>query len=106
MQIANRPTICLYNAPHWNDVECLDLKLSSDDKQLLVQAASLEGMTLAAFVRSAAKKQASEAILRERQLQLPQSDFAAFHAAIHEPFRPSPPLQEAVQRARTQVRRA
>jgi uncharacterized protein (DUF1778 family) len=59
-------------------------------------------MTLAAFVRSAAKKQASEAILRERQLQLPQSDFAA----IHEPFRSSPPLQEAVQRARTQVRRA
>ena len=46
----------------------LDLKLSSDDKQLLIQSAAIEGMILAAFVRSAAKKQASEAILRERQL--------------------------------------
>jgi uncharacterized protein (DUF1778 family) len=84
----------------------LDLKLSSDDKDLLIQAAALEGMSLAAFVRSAAKKQASEAILRDRQLQLSQRDFDAFHAAIHEPFRATPPLEEALQRVRTQVRRA
>ena len=84
----------------------LDLKLSSDDKDLLIQAAALEGMSLAAFVRSAAKKQASEAILRERQLQLSQRDFDAFHAAIHEPFRATPPLEEALQRVRSQVRRA
>lgn len=84
----------------------LDLKLSSDDKDLLMQAATIEGMSLAAFVRSAAKKQASEAILRERQLQLSQRDFDAFHAAIHAPFRPAPPLEDALQRARSQVRRA
>ena len=84
----------------------LDLKLSSDDKDLLMQAATIEGMSLAAFVRSAAKKQASEAILRERQLRLSQRDFDAFHAAIHEPFRPTPLLEEALQRARSQVRRA
>jgi uncharacterized protein (DUF1778 family) len=52
----------------------LDLKLSSEDKELLIQAAAIEGMSLAAFVRSAAKKQASEAILRERQLQLSQRE--------------------------------
>ena len=84
----------------------LDLKLSSDDKDLLMQAATIEGMSLAAFVRSAAKKQASEAILRERQLQLSQRDFDAFHAAIQAPFRPAPPLEEALQRARSQVKRA
>lgn len=84
----------------------LDLKLSSEDKELLIQAAAIEGMSLAAFVRSAAKKQASEAILRERQLQLSQRDFDAFHAAIHEPFRPAPPLNDALQRVRSQVRRA
>jgi uncharacterized protein (DUF1778 family) len=84
----------------------LDLKLTSDDKELLIQAAAIEGMSVAAFVRSAAKKQASEAILRERQLQLSQRDFDAFHAAIHEPFRPSPPLEEALQRVRSLVRRA
>lgn len=84
----------------------LDLKLSSDDKDLLMQAATIEGMSLAAFVRSAAKKQASEAILRERQLQLSQRDFDAFHAAIHEPFLPALPLEEALQRARSQVKRA
>lgn len=84
----------------------LDLKLSSDDKDLLMQAATIEGMSLAAFVRSAAKKQASEAILRERQLQLSQRDFDAFHAAIQAPFRPAPPLEDALQRARSQVKRA
>ena len=84
----------------------LDLKLSSDDKDLLMQAAAIEGMSLAAFVRSAAKKQASEAILRERQLQLSQRDFDAFHAAIHEPFLPAPPLEEALQRACSRVKRA
>jgi uncharacterized protein (DUF1778 family) len=57
-------------------------------------------------VRSAARKQAREAILRERELQLSQRDFEAFQAAIHEPFRPSPPLEEAMERVRAQVRRA
>ena len=84
----------------------LDLKLSSDDKQLLIQAAAIEGLSLAAFVRSAARKQAREAILRERELRLSQRDFEAFQAAIHEPFRPSPPLEEALQRVRSEVRRA
>jgi len=84
----------------------LDLKLSSEDKELLIQAAAIKGMSLAAFVRSVAKKQASETILRERQLQLSQRDFDAFHAAIHEPFRPAPPLNDALQRVRSQVRRA
>jgi uncharacterized protein (DUF1778 family) len=60
----------------------------------------------ASFVRLAAKKQAREAILQERQLQLSQRDFDAFHAAIYEPFRPAPPLEEALQRTRSQVKRA
>jgi uncharacterized protein (DUF1778 family) len=68
----------------------LDLKLSSEDKELLSQAAAIEGLSLAAFVRSAAKKQALD----------------AFHAAIHEPFRPAPPLEDALQRVRSLVRRA
>ena len=84
----------------------LDLKLSSDDKRLLIQAAAIEGLSLAAFVRSAARKQAREAILRERELRLSQRDFEAFQSAIHEPFRPSPPLGEAMQCALSEVRRA
>ncbi len=84
----------------------LELKLSISEQELLIQAATLEGMSLAAFVRSAAKKQASEVILRQRQLQLCQRDFAAFQAALDGPFRPAPPLEDALQRARSQVRRA
>jgi uncharacterized protein (DUF1778 family) len=84
----------------------LDLKLSKEDKQLLIEAAAIEGMSLAAFVRTAAKKQASEAILRERQILLSQRDFDAFQAAIHQPFQPTPTLEQALQRARSQVRRA
>ncbi len=83
-----------------------DLKLSRDAKQLLIQAAAIEGLSLAAFVRSAARKRAREAILREREVRLSQRDCEAFQAAIHKPFGPSPALEQAPQRARSEVRHA
>jgi uncharacterized protein (DUF1778 family) len=86
--------------------ERLDLKLSTADKQLFAQAAAIEGVSMAAFVRLAAKQRAAEAIQRERLLSLSQRDFTAFHAAIAEPFSPNPALQEAMGQARTRVSRA
>lgn len=85
--------------------ERLDLKLSAADKQLLAQAAAIEGLSMAAFVRLAAKQRAAEAIEREQQLALSQRDFNAFHAAIAEPFAPNPALQEALEQAHTRVSR-
>lgn len=83
----------------------LDLKLSAADKQLLAQAAAIEGLSMAAFVRLVAKQRASEAIQREQQISLSQRDFSAFHAAISQPFSANPALQEAMNQSRTRVSR-
>jgi uncharacterized protein (DUF1778 family) len=85
--------------------EHLDLKLSAADKQLLAQGAAIEGLSMAAFVRLAARQRAAEAIQREQQLTLSQRDFAAFQAAISQPFAPNPALQEALEQVRTRVSR-
>ena len=60
---------------------------------------------MAAFVRLAARQRAAEAIQREQQLALSQRDFAAFQAAISQPFAPNPAMQEALEQARTRVSR-
>lgn len=83
--------------------ERLDLKLSAADKQLFAQAAAIEGLSMAAFVRAAAKQRAAVAIQQERQLRLSQQDFTAFQAAIAEPFAPNPALQKALNEASTRV---
>lgn len=85
--------------------ERLDLKLSAADKQLLAQAAAIEGLSMAAFVRQAAKQRAAEAIQREQQISLSQQDFTAFHAAIAQPFTANPALRQAMEQARTRVSR-
>ena len=83
--------------------ERLDLKLSAADKQLFAQAAAIEGLSMAAFVRAAAKQRAAIAIQQERQLRLSQQDFTAFQAAIAEPFAPNPALQAALNDAGSRV---
>ena len=85
--------------------ERLDLKLSAADKQLLPQAAATEGLSMAAFVRLAARQRAAEAIQREQQLLLSQRDFTAFHAAIGQPFAANAELEAVMEQARTRVRR-
>lgn len=85
--------------------ERLDLKLSAADKQLLAQAAAIQGVSMAAFVRLAAKQCAAEAIQRDQQISLSRQDFKAFHAAIAEPFVPNAALSDALEQARTRVSR-
>ena len=85
--------------------ERLDLKLSAADKQLLAHAAAIEGLSMAAFVRLAARQRAAEAIQREQQLVLSQGDFTAFHAAIAQPFAANAALEAVMEEARTRVRR-
>ncbi|MCS5693885.1 DUF1778 domain-containing protein [Cyanobium sp. FGCU-6] len=85
--------------------ERLDLKLSAADKQLLAQAAAIEGLSMAAFVRLAARQRAAEAVQREQQLVLSQRDFTTFHAAIAQPFAANAELAAVMEEARTRVRR-
>ena len=83
--------------------ERLDLKLSAADKHLLAQSAAIEGVTMAAFVRLAARKRAADAIQRDQQITVSQRDFKAFHAAIARPFEPNQALRDALEQARTRV---
>ena len=71
-----------------------------------LMGAAIEGLSMAAFVRLAARQRAAEAVQREQQLALSQRDFAAFQAAISQQFAPNPALQEALEQARTRVSRA
>ncbi len=60
---------------------------------------------MAAFVRLAARKRATEAIQREQQMLLSQRDFTAFHAAIGQAFKANTELQAVMEQAHTRVRR-
>jgi uncharacterized protein (DUF1778 family) len=82
-----------------------DLNLDTDDKNMLLSAASLMGTTLAGFVRSAAKEKAQALLEQESRVTFSQRDFVAFHAAIRDAFHPNPALQSALN-AVTQVKRA
>ncbi|MCT0249255.1 DUF1778 domain-containing protein [Synechococcus sp. CS-205] len=83
----------------------LNLKLSSSDKQLLQQAAAIEGISVAAFVRSAAKQRAAAAIQLERAVTLSRRDYETFHAALAEPFRPNEALSQALNQVVARVQR-
>ena len=79
--------------------ERLDLKFSAADKQLFAQAAAIEWVTMAAFVRLAAKARAAESIQRDQEITLSQQDFKAFRAAIAQPFEPNAALWDALEQA-------
>ena len=82
-----------------------DLKLDTDDKDLLSRAARLMGTTMAGFVRSAAKEKAQSVLEQETRLRLSKRDFAAFNRAINGAFEPNSALHKALKSV-TKVKRA
>lgn len=82
-----------------------DLTMDADDKDILSRASALVGMTMAAFVRSAAKEKARELLDKESRLTMSTRDFDAFTAALNSEFQPNPALQNAMRLA-AEVRRA
>jgi uncharacterized protein (DUF1778 family) len=85
--------------------ERLHLKRSSSDKRFFQQAAANEGISVAAFVRSAAKQQSEEAIQLDRAVSLTRRDYETFHAALAEPFRPNEALLQALTPVHARVKR-
>jgi uncharacterized protein (DUF1778 family) len=83
----------------------LDLKLSSSDKQLLQQAAAIESISVAAFVRLAAKQRAAEAIQLDRSVGLSRRDYETFQAALAAPSRPNEALLQALKQVHARVKR-
>ena len=88
-----------------NTTARFDLKLDTDDKELLSRAASLMGTTMAGFVRSAAKEKAQTLLEQQSRVMLTRRDLAEFQAAIDGAFAPNAALQKALNRT-TQVKRA
>ena len=86
--------------------ERLDLKLSQQDKELFTRAAALEGTSVAAFMRAAAKERAYEAIERETRLRLSSRDFDDFTEALKQAFKPNAALEKALEKAGRDIRRA
>jgi uncharacterized protein (DUF1778 family) len=76
-----------------------DMLMEQEDKDALSRAASLLGITMASFVRMAAREKASELLEREARLHMTAQDFRAFAAAINQPFAPNVALQQAMQAA-------
>lgn len=82
-----------------------ELKLASDEKKLVANAAALMGTTMAGFVRAAAKEKAQSLLERESRLTLSIRDFASFTTALDRAFAPNTALKGALAEAR-KVRRA
>ena len=82
-----------------------DLKLDTEDKDLLSRAASLMGTTMAGFVRVAAKEKAQSLLEQESRVILSRRDFAEFQSAIAGAFTPNPAMQKAI-KAAARVKRA
>ena len=78
-----------------NTTARFDLKLDTDDKELLSRAASLMGTTMAGFVRSAAKEKAQTLLEQQSRVMLTRRDLAEFQAAIDGAFAPNAALQKA-----------
>lgn len=83
-----------------------DLKMDAAEKDVVSRAAALMGTTMAGFVRAAAKEKAQLLIERETRLSLSARDFADFTRTLDQAFAPNPALEQALQRARSEVRRA
>lgn len=82
-----------------------DLQLDAADKQNFARAAALSGVSMAAFVRGAAKEKAAAVIEREHAVSLSLQDFRRLHEALAKPYAPNAALKGAL-KAAAKVRRA
>jgi uncharacterized protein (DUF1778 family) len=82
-----------------------DLKIDADEKDVVSRAAALMGVTMAAFVRTAAKEKARDLLDRESRITMTTHDFSAFTAALNGAFAPNAALEKAMKAAH-EIRRA
>ena len=65
-----------------------------------------KGISVAAFVRLAAKQRAAEAIQLDRAISLSRRDDETLQAVLAEPFRPNEDLLQALNQVQARVQRA
>jgi uncharacterized protein (DUF1778 family) len=76
----------------------LDLRLSARDRERIDRAASLVGLPLATFVRTAVLREADRAVAAESVSTLSPSESRRFLAALGKPFAPNAALRRAMKR--------
>ncbi|WP_391528125.1 DUF1778 domain-containing protein [Photorhabdus akhurstii] len=77
-----------------------DLKMDTDEREVISHAAALMGTTMAAFVRTAAKEKARELLSRDSRITMTVQDFQAFTTALNDAFAPNAALQNAINAVR------
>jgi len=74
--------------------ERIEFRVSPDLKHQLEQAASATGLTVAAFVKTAALNTARQTLRDQRQLQLDNDSWDKFLAAVAQPGQVAPGLAD------------
>ncbi|MEY6433301.1 DUF1778 domain-containing protein [Thioalkalicoccus limnaeus] len=81
-------------------LERIDLRTSAETKALIARAASTAGMSVSAFLLSAAQERAKAVLGEAESLTLTQRDWEAFVAALDHLDQPRPKLAAAMARYR------
>ncbi len=76
----------------------LDLRLSARDRERIDRAASLAGLPLAAFVRTAVLREADRTVAAESVSTLSQAESKRFLTALARPFAPNAALRRAIKK--------
>ena len=74
----------------------LDLRLSARDRERIDRAASLAGLPLAAFVRTAVLREADRTVAAESLVTLSPAESKRFLAVLGKPFAPNAALRKAL----------
>ena len=76
----------------------LDLRLSARDRERIALAASLAGLPLAAFVRTAVLREADRTVAAESVSILSPAESKRFLAMLGKPFAPNAALRRALKK--------
>jgi len=82
------------------------LEMDVEERDAIARAAALAEMTIADFMRFAAREKARALLECGLRITLPREDFAGFTEALDSAFRPNPALENALGQVRRRVRRA
>lgn len=80
--------------------ERIDLRTSSEIKELIVRAASTAGMSVSAFLLGTAQERAKQILAEQETISLTSRDWNAFAKALDNADKPRPKLSVAIQRHR------
>lgn len=80
--------------------ERIDLRTSTEIKELIVRAATAAGMSVSAFLLGAAQERAKQVLAETEMLTLTARDWNAFTRALDNADKPRPRLSAAVKRHR------